>query len=52
MDKAKEKKNKPSCSVEQAINAVRWDKQSLWTTLANKVGLKPWEATDLVGRNK
>ena len=52
MDKTKKKKKKPTCSVEQAINAVKWDKHSLWTSLVNKAGLKPWKTPDLAGEKK
>jgi len=30
-------------SAEQAINAAKWDKQSPWIVLANKIFIKPWK---------
>ena len=50
MSESKEKKKKSTSlsSVEQAINAVKWDKQSPWITLANKTTIKPWGTSDSI----
>ena len=45
----KKTKAKFLSSVEQAIDAVKWDKQSRWAALVHRSGIQPWEASQLAG---